>query len=188
MCACHCPQTQTTEKSKEAGRLAAPPPVGRAEFHGHLGFSSTVFIAKINVSSQYSRVHCLSPVCAKHSSHVAEEGAGSPGDKGQVSPGHLLMDVLGSHTSHGLRAAHRPPAASARPTAARWPAEGWLYRLDWPAAPETASVPPHCKKGDQRSVGRVGAEQPVTTGPASAQPPRREGPAQRWSRAGRGGV
>lgn len=91
--------------------MAAPPPVGRAEFHGHLGFSSTVFIAKINVSSQYSRVNRLSPVCVKHSSRVAEEGAGSPGD--------LLVGALGSHTLRGLRAAHRPPAASAQPTAAR---------------------------------------------------------------------
>ena len=104
------------------------------EFHGHLGFSSSVFIAKINVSSQYSRVNCLSPACAKHSSRVVEEVAGSPGDSGQAGPGRLLVGGLGALTR---------PAGSGLPTALQ------LHLL--------GQLPPD---GQQRagSIGRTGQQ------------------------------
>ena len=104
------------------------------ELHGHLGFSSSVFIAKINVSSQYSRVNCLSPTFAKHSSRVAEEGAGSPGDSGQAGPGHLLVGGLGALTR---------PTGSGLPTALQ------LHLL--------GQLPPD---GQQRagSIGRTGQQ------------------------------
>lgn len=106
--------------------------------HGHLGFSSSVFIAKNKcvVTILPVSTACLLPVPST-AAVSRRKWLAAQGTVAKLALGASCGWPQRSHTPRGVRAAHCPPAASARPTAARWPAEGWLYRPDWPAAPGT---------------------------------------------------